>query len=359
MKRWSFAARSAILDDVMAKGTLVGGTKQVHPKTGKPVFTVDVLDQDAGTTARIDVDFLAHGMTIHPAFPHVAAFFEKRGPDACLVDLARGSFLRPIPTAENRAFYGHGAFSRDGALLFAVEIDTSTHAGLVTIRETKNFDTIGEFPTYGDNPHDCLLVDDGKTLVITNGGGDLGSKSDPCVTYVDVTTRALLRKFTFSDPKINAGHVALTDGGDFVVVSAPRDGLPETTSLGGVTMRVGNGKPQRMKPPAQVGERMKGETLSVCIHGGRRIALATNPHGDIVTVWDLDKQRLLTSIDLDFPRGVTLTEDLSTFVVTHGLDGRIAEIDVTTLAVSSRPAGLFSGSHVHTWARNTSATPRA
>ena len=84
------------------------------------------------------------------------------------------------------------------------------------------FAELGAFPTYGMAPHDCHLVEGGRTLVITNGGGPVDSPFLPSVTFVDVASRALLEKHEVLDRNRNMGHVALTDNREFAVVSAPR-----------------------------------------------------------------------------------------------------------------------------------------
>ena len=43
--------------------------------------------------------------------------FEKIGPGCCALDLASGRVTRGVAPTEDRWFYGHGAFSPDGARL--------------------------------------------------------------------------------------------------------------------------------------------------------------------------------------------------------------------------------------------------
>ncbi|AKT44038.1 DUF1513 domain-containing protein [Chondromyces crocatus] len=332
-------------------GVLVGGSSYIHARDQRVSFAVDLLDLDRNELRTIPVDFLAHGFTTHPTRPRLAALFEKRGPSACLVDLAEARLLQPLLATTGRAFYGHGAFSPDGTQLYAVEIRTDTHAGLITIRDTTTLRVLEELPTYGDNPHDCVLLDDEKTLVVTNGGGDLQSKRDPSVTFIDLTSRKLLERIILPDPKINAGHIAVTSRGDFALVSAPRDGLDEKTALGGLSLRSQKRRPERMKAPSAIVSRMVGESLSVAIHEPSRVVAATSPHGGLLTFWHLDRKKLLKSFDLESVRGVTLSLDQSTFIVTHGRGSRlfITTDTLELVAGSETTTGRFTGSHVYTW----------
>lgn len=76
-----------------------------------------------------------------------------------------------IPSIPGRHFYGHGVFSPDGRLLYATENDFDNAAGMVGIYDaTDSFRRIGEFPTHGVGPHELILLGDGQTLAIANGG---------------------------------------------------------------------------------------------------------------------------------------------------------------------------------------------
>ena len=78
-----------------------------------------------------------------------------------------------IASTAGRHFFGHGVFSVDGALLYATENDFDNAAGVIgDLRRARDeFSRIGEF---ADLRHgcrtSCLLLGDGRTLAIANGG---------------------------------------------------------------------------------------------------------------------------------------------------------------------------------------------
>ncbi len=337
----------------MTLGTFVGGTAGVDPATNKPFHSFDVVDLDADAVQRIAVDFLPHGFTTKPGSPHLAAVFEKRGPGAALLDLKSMKRVGGLRAKPNRHYYGHGVFSREGDQLFVVETDMDTGAGVLSVRETTGYKEVEHFPTYGDRPHDCVPIDDGKVLVVTNGGGELGGprseKSEPCVCYVDVASRKLLEKVCFSDPKINAGHVAIGHDGALAVVSAPRDGLPAATSAGGINLRTGKRKPERMRGPDGVMAKVVGESLSVCIRDD--LVGVTNPLGGIVTFWSLSRKKLVGFYECESPRGIELTRDRGAFVVGFGKHASIVLLDGETLLPIDRSFGdkRLGGSHMFAW----------
>jgi len=334
------------------RGVVVGGSKLRDARTGKDAFSIDLYDLDRSELGEIPVDFLAHGMTTMPGKPHIAAMFEKRGPSACIVDLVRRRVLQPLVAGPGRLFYGHGAYSANGELLYSVEIKTDTHEGVLTARDAKTLEPKHEISTFGDNPHDCILLDDQKTLAITNGGGVLGTRKDPCVTFVDLNAMKLVEKHTFSDPKVNAGHIAIAQNGDFAVVSAPRDGLEAMTSAGALHLRTGRRKIERVKQPESVTSRMLSESLSVAIHEPTRVVAVTNPYSNFVSFWNLDTKKHLRSYDWVSARGVAVTLDGRHFVFSQGLEGSLLFVDPSTLEIVEgglKDSRRFSGSHIHMW----------
>ncbi len=332
------------------KGTIIGPGRFVDTRTGAMSFVLCLFDLDRGDSRTIDMAFFGHGLALHPVEPWRAVMFEKKGPGACEIDLRAGRVLRPLTTPGGRAFYGHGAFSRDGKLLYATENELDTRDGLVAVRDATTLRELGRFPTYGKSPHDCRLIDDGRTLAITNGGGTIDEAAPPSVTFVDVRSEKLEEKLTFETPRVNAGHLALTRGRDLVAISAPRDGLPKT-ALGGVTIRVGGGPFSTMSEPPSVIERMVGESLSLCIDEATGVVGVTNPDGNIVTFWDLREKRFVKKLDLPAPRGLTQTLDGEHLVLSYGA-GTLTLLDPRQLAPVAEgrvETSMLSGSHIVAW----------
>ncbi|MFN7975927.1 MAG: DUF1513 domain-containing protein [Acidobacteriota bacterium] len=336
------------------RGTIIGAGKYfTADEPEKPKFVLCLIDLDGGRNTRIEFSFLGHGFSPDPTNARRAVFFEKKGPGACEVDLVEGRVLRPITSPKNRHFYGHGAFTRDGKILFAAENNLDTYRGLIVIRDGKTFQELGEFPTYGMNPHDCHLIDDGKTLAITNGGGTIDDATEigaPSVTFVEVESRKLVEKLTFSTPRINAGHLAFSRSRDVVTISAPRDGLPKE-GPGGLTIRVGNGPFETVTSPENVVQRMIGETLSLTIHEATGVLGTTNPTGNIVTFWDLKTKAFIKSLDLDTPRGIARTLDDECLAVSQG-SGTVMLLSPATLSPLPEQHLTdckLAGSHIYAW----------
>jgi hypothetical protein len=341
---------------MVRRGHVIGGGAYVKRGESERHHVLAIVDLDADTPSPelISIGFLGHGVSIDPRDPSKAAVFEKKGPGACYVDLKQRRQIAPITTAQGRHFYGHGAYSADGSLLYATEsVLDDDHRGILAVRDAQSFAALGTMPTYGASPHDCLLIDGGATMVVANGGGDLRGGAKPCVCYVDVQSEKLLERIELGAGRFNTGHLALSAAGGLAVVSAPRDGLPSASAkLGAVSLKP-KGRPiTTMRKPKAVVANMKGETLSVAIYEPQAVVMATHPEGDMMTLWDMASGHLLKRYrDFSGPRGVCLTLDQRCYVVSHLVQGRACITLVSTETREPLPETLIdpsftSGSHV-------------
>ena len=156
-----------------------------------------------------------------------------------------------------------------------------------------------------------------------------------------------------TNDRLNTGHIGIAKDGSLVVASAPRDGL-DKTELGGVSIRPNGEQMETITTPNETVRSMTGEALSVIIHNARNIAAVTHPDGNMVTFWSVSDRRLLKVIRLERPRGVTLTLDEKTFVISYGADTSIMLVDAESL--STKPdeniaLTYLSGSHIYNWSK--------
>lgn len=333
-------------------GVIVGGTPYSSRSQGGLGFALDILDLDApgDEPERIVTPFLPHGFSPHPLAPHRAAVFEKRGPGGGVVDLVEKRFLGVIPPKPGHHFYGHGVHSADGQVIFAVESRLADGEGVITVRDGTTFAIVDEFPSFGDRPHDCMLVDGGSVLAVTNGGGSRSSARPGSVSFVSVADRRLLDRRDIVTQKLNAGHFAITGTGALAVVSAPREGLGET-EIGGVSLSGDAGKLSYMAEPQALAARMTGEALSVCIDEASGHVVVTHPYAHLVSIWHLGRRALVKHLELESPRGVVLTADGRYFVISFGARASLLLLDRETLEpAGERGRATTGGSHIYLWA---------
>lgn len=334
-------------------GLILGPGMSLRPD-GSPSHYISIVDLDAlgdqdYVLNRIPMTFFGHGIVPNPIHPERASVFQKKGPSACEVDIKSLEVLRPIETVANRKFYGHGAYSPDGSLLYSTETVLDTDfTGVIAVRDAVSHQVLGEFPTFGSAPHDCQLIDDGKTMAITNGGGPLGG-AVPSVTYVDMQSEKLIDRLEFGSPLINAGHLAVSASGDLAVVSAQREGLKPRSSIGGISLRPNGGQLRTMSKPGDVTSQLIGETLSVCIDEHHGVVAATTPLANSLTFWDMASTKFLQHISAVNPRGVALTQNGRFFIVSYGKPPQISLLSSDSLTKAANPdlqlTGM-SGSHI-------------
>ncbi len=151
----------------------------------------------------VDLPERGHDITYSPITGQAVVFARQPGTFALVFDPAGNAPPQTIASSEGRHFFGHGAFSPDGKLLYATENDFDNARGVIGLFDvTDGFRRVGEFDTFGTGPHELLLTPDGTTLVVANGGiethPDYGRAElnldtmDPSVSFVDAASGALI-----------------------------------------------------------------------------------------------------------------------------------------------------------------------
>src|ERR1700712_811854 len=147
----------------------------------------------------------AHGMAFSKATGRTVAFARRPGTFAMIFDPWSKADPIVIAARDGRHFYGHGAFSPDGRLLYASENDFDDNRGMIGLYDARNrFARIGEYETFGTGPHDMTVSDDGRFLIVANGGiethPDFGRTKlnidhmQPSLTLIDAATGSLVEK---------------------------------------------------------------------------------------------------------------------------------------------------------------------
>lgn len=102
----------------------------------------------------------------------VAIFARRPNNQLYLID--RHGKLKVHYAPDDRHFFGHGVFSPDGKLLYTSENDFDNEqlaaTGVIGVWDVKLGVKIGEFLSGGIGVHQLMLMPDGETLVVANGG---------------------------------------------------------------------------------------------------------------------------------------------------------------------------------------------
>jgi hypothetical protein len=316
---------SAIGAENDAAGLLYGAScKDASGKHQAVIFSLD-----RGILTAVPLPDRGHDFALAPAARECVVFARRPGNFAAIFDPSGGGAARFITTRADRHFYGHGAYSADGKLLYATENDFDASRGVIGIRDaTDGYRWIGEFATEGTGPHDLAILSDRRTLVIANGGIDTAPETGramlnladmhPTLAYIDLHSGALLELHDLGAEfgQLSIRHLAVTPD-DTVIFGCQFEG-PKTEQPPLVGFHRRGTVPQLAAPPAPILRAMRNYVGSVTVDRSGAIAATSAPRGGIVVYWDVAARRYLGETRLADACGVSPTGQAREFLLTSG-----------------------------------------
>ncbi|MFT7228410.1 MAG: hypothetical protein ACI8PW_000997 [Methylophilaceae bacterium] len=317
--------------ETTASGIYLGGGRYQEAKGEVKFWLLRITTRTDGsdTVETISSPISPHGFATEPNNHNRAAVFTKIDPDAAVFDMEKFQAIKTIVANPGQLFYGHGAFSTHGKLLYTTKKNIENNKGYIGIRDAKTSDYLDDFPSYGHHPHDCSLRDNGKTLVVINRGsntaiGELGNLS-----YIDIETQKLITQFKIKDGRFNAGHVEIDESGN-ALVSALRRDLSENY-LGTIHISKAKKRLKRFSSPFKIINKITGKALSELIVAKYHLLLVTHQAANMVTYWNLDSLKCRKVLKLSFPRGLALNSDQSEFIISFGSNVAVKRYQTTSL----------------------------
>ncbi len=264
------------------------------------------LDAAGGVAFDLPLPERGHAAAAHPSRPEAVAFARRPGTFALVIDCATGREAARLESPEGRHFYGHGAFSADGALLWAAENDYEAARGVIGVRDAaRGYERIGEFPTHGVGPHDVKLMPDGA-LVVANGGIETHPASGRAKLNLPTMRPNLaflgqdgaLLDLVELEPDLHLAsirHLALREDGLVAFAMQWEGDETEAPALLGLVRR--GEAPRLLEAPEPYAWRMRGYAGSVAFSGdGARIAI-TGPRGGLALVFDAETGGFLHAVE--------------------------------------------------------------
>ncbi|MEP7241119.1 MAG: DUF1513 domain-containing protein [Devosia sp.] len=134
-------------------------------------FGARVLTETGRLIAKVDLPVRGHDVSYSPVSGRAVVFARRPGMFAVVFDPTGHEKPHTIACMPGRHFFGHGVFSPDGTVLYATENDFDNARGVIGIYDVAGgYRRIGEFDTFGQGPHEMILLPDGKTFAVANGG---------------------------------------------------------------------------------------------------------------------------------------------------------------------------------------------
>jgi len=314
-----------------------------HDRNERP--HVGAFDDAGRSLFRFPLDLRGHAAVVHPLRRNLAVIIARRPGNLLYeIDLAGGHVRRVVPSANNRHFYGHGVYSPDGRYLFTTENDFRNGVGVIGVRDGETLAQVREMPSYGVGPHELVLLSDGQTLVVANGGIRTHPDSPrqklnlpamaPSLTYIDASSGAPRGAHTVDNRFLSIRHLAVGRD-DLIGVALQYEG-PQEDAVPLVGFQGGDGPIVLAGAPDSLLRSLNHYTGSICLHTESGTAAVSCPRGGQVTFWDSNTARFLASLPIRDAGGISLSADGGAFVVTNGR-GEIHTIRADKLTAASPP----------------------
>ena len=133
-------------------------------------FVLAGLRADGRLAFTLPLPARGHAGAAHPQAAEAVVIARRPGTFALVIDCATGDLRRTLTAPDGRHFYGHGAFTSDGNLLFTTENEIATGEGRIGVWDRRlGYQRIDEFASGGIGPHEIIRLPDGD-FAIANGG---------------------------------------------------------------------------------------------------------------------------------------------------------------------------------------------
>ncbi|MEE4013030.1 DUF1513 domain-containing protein [Roseibium sp. FZY0029] len=321
-------------------------------------YGVGVVDDLGQVLARITLPGRGHGVAISPDKTRFVAFARRPGTFAVVVRPFQDVAPEVLTAEAGRHYYGHGCFSADGKLLYAVENDYATARGVLGVYDMsgRQVQRIGEIETHGIGPHDILLAPDGRTLVVANGGimthPDKGREKlnldtmAPTVVFVDRETGDLLASHALdaSLHQLSLRHMAL-DGQGRAWVGGQFEG-PETDLPPLIGVFSKDEAPILTEIPTGIASGLQNYIGSVTANASGDVIATSAPRGGQTLFWNADTGAFLGAEAIADGCGVAPI-DQGSFLISDG-NGALSLVSdpAQPAEILARPPGISWDNHM-------------
>jgi len=354
---------------VFARSTLAESLLSREASDGVPLFVsayklangdygVGIFDDLGQVLARISLPGRGHGAAISPDRRCFVAFARRPGTFAVVVRPFDDAAPRVLTSEPGRHFYGHGVFSSDGRLLYAVENDFAAARGVVGVYDMsgKEILRLGEIETRGIGPHDLMLTPDGRSLIVANGGIRTHPDSEreklnldtmaPAVVFLDLETGDLQAEHALDNSlhQLSLRHMAL-DGQGRAWVGGQFEGPDsELPPLVGIFTR--DKAPVLTDIPAPVASGLQNYIGSVAANASGDIIATSAPRGNRTLFWNASSGAFLGSQEIGDGCGIAPIDEGS-FLISDGNGGLSLVGDPASPAeILARPPGISWDNHM-------------
>ena len=216
------------------------------------------------------------------------------------------------------------------------ENDLETGNGVVSVRDAQTFQVLAEYASHGIGPHELIMMPDGFTLAVANGGiktfPETGrvklnrGRFESSLAYIDSRTGRLLGSFPVPLPQLSLRHLAISPSGQ-VAAALQYQEDHDATGRPLLAFHHGEAALQMADAPQYAWNRMANYAASIAYDMASHRYALTCPRGNVLSFWEGDR-RYAGHIDLPKVSGIA-------FGTTGGFAsnelGQIYQIDMNPL----------------------------
>lgn len=300
-----------------------------------------------------------HGGAFNIRAQHGVIFARRPGDFAIVFNSHNGRVLNTLKTPPQHHFYGHGAYSADGKLLFTTENNYENTRGVIGVWDVKDhYRRVGSFRSFGLGPHDIALMPDGRTLVIANGGLETHPDSGrrklnipdmaPNLVLIDTKDGRLIQQHSLPRElhKLSIRHLAVNQAGDIGVALQYQgygDDLPP------LVFTVIHGRLKLLAANKKILNRMNNYCGSIVMDRSGTMMAVSCPRGDLVTFWQTETGALIDTVNIQDGCGLTPTHKPFTFLLSAGTGQQLIYNARTKAQTQLSPAsGIKWDNHIQT-----------
>ncbi|WP_068109667.1 DUF1513 domain-containing protein [Tropicimonas marinistellae] len=324
-RRHFLAAGSAAM--LAAPAWADAGAPAFVTAAGKPdgsTWTVG-LDAAGAVCFAFPVPGRGHAAALHPKRAEAVAIARRPGTFAVVLDCSNGRSLARLAAPEGRHFYGHGAYTADGAHLLTTENAYDVPEGRIGVWDVAaGYVRVDDLPSGGIGPHEMIRLKSGG-FAVANGG--IQTHPDyarqklniptmrPNLTYLSDTAAILETVAPPEEMRLNSIRHIAEDGG-LVAIALQWQGNPMTRVPLLATHRRGDAL-RFLDHPDTV--RLKQYAGSIAVSATRQEIVLTGPKGSYAVFFDAQSGRPLPGRALPVAAGAAPAAEGLAITIEGGL----------------------------------------
>ncbi|WP_138675369.1 DUF1513 domain-containing protein [Pseudoalteromonas aurantia] len=265
------------------------------------------FDHNGNMLGRVKIQARAHDLTYCRKHKTLFAFSRRPGNKLYVIDINAGAIKKQILSSAEQHFYGHGVLSEGGDLLYTTEnrFDNSYKAyeGVVVVRNTTNYAIEAEFLSGGVGPHQLALMNQGKIIVVANGGIHTHPASPrtklniesmkPNISYLEATSGKLIGSFSPPNNQLSTRHLCVSNDNKVYVGCQYQGEKHHTQPLIFSHTLHDDPELEAFKTELNIWRMFNQYTASLAIDPVNNRLAVTSPRGGVITYWDTQTDSLL------------------------------------------------------------------